>query len=268
MQPSEKFQSRFVDVNGVRIHYREWGDDGSPDLLLVHGWGTAGVVWIDIADAISDSYHIVVPDNRGNGESGRPSSGYLIQDYAEDVHQLIGSLGLRRPFYVGHSWGANIGTYLASRYPDDISKALLEDPVYWKMVDAFVTLLPRFLDRNARPEEEVRREATVNGLSPEQVEREVYLHRRFPREALTYVITQNRDWALSCEEHLKSIAVPTLILVADAAAGGYISTEEMDHHRRIASASVEFRLWTDVGHMMHAADPDRFVKELREFLDD
>ena len=113
-----------------------------------------------------------------------------------------------------------------------------------------------------------REEAALGGLSPEQVEREVYLHRRFPAEALNRVITENRDWALACEQHLKSVAVPTLILVADAAAGGYISRQELDHHREIASPSVEFRLWADVGHMMHATDPDRFVRELREFFDD
>ena len=259
-------RSGLAQVNGIGIHYREWGEPGLPDMLLVHGWSTASVVWIDVAEALQDSYHIVAPDNRGMGESERPATGYLLRDYALDVHHLIEELGLERPFYVGHSWGANIGAYVAAEHPRDISKAVLEDPVCWRMIDAFATLVPGFVARSGRSEGEVRAEAEQRGLSQQQIDRELYLHRKFPSEALTQVAYENRGWALECEDFLRRIAVPTLMLVADQRAGGYILPEEMAHYRDIAPPEVELRLWEGVGHMMHAAQPERFVDEVRAYL--
>ena len=259
--------SKNVDINGYRMHYREWGDPGSPDLVLVHGWSTSSVVWHEVAEAVRDDYHVVAPDMRGNGESGMPKDGYLIADFAADVHELIVALGLELPFYAGNSWGANIGTYVAAEYPTDIGKAVLEDPVYWKMVDAFVTVVPGVIERRSLPDESIRDEALNRGLTDEQADREVDLAKHFTPEVLEQVSRENRSWALECDDYLARVAVPTLTLVADSDAGGYITPEELDHHRASASEMVEFRRWAGVGHMMHTAQPERFVRTIREFFE-
>ena len=257
---------KYVEVNGVRLHYQEWGAATSPDMLLVHGWSTAAPLWHDVAEELARDYHVVAPDNRGNGESEVPTDGYRLSDFAEDVVGLVGELELRRPVFVGNSWGANIGTYIAAERPEVISAAFLEDPVYWKMVDAFVTIVPRIIARRDQPPSEIRAEALARGLSPAQAERDVYLFRHFSPDALTKVATDNRDWAVECDRFLGRIGVPTLILVADSEAGGYIAPVELAHHRSAASRHVRFRVWKGVGHMMHGAQPARFVSELREFL--
>ena len=257
---------KHVRANGVRLHYQEWGETASPDMVLVHGWSTAAPLWYDVAEDLARNYHVVAPDNRGNGESEVPTDGYRLSDFAEDIVQLAGELGLCKPVFVGNSWGANIGTYIAAEHPDVISAAFLEDPVYWKMVDAFVTVVPRIIARREQPPSEIRAEAMARGLSPAQTEREVYLFRHFSPDALTKVATENRDWAQECDQFLGGIGVPTLILVADSEAGGYITPPELAHHRSAASRHVRFRVWQGVGHMMHGAHPDRFVSELREFL--
>ena len=256
----------FVRVNGVRLHYREWGRSDAPHLLLVHGWSSSSPAWHDVAEALSDSYHIVAPDNRGNGESDVPETGYTLRHYADDVAELVRVLGLERPFFAGNSWGANIGTYLAADRPELLSAVVLVDPVYWKMVDAFVTVIPRILLHSRIPEADVRSEALARGLSPEQADREVYVSSHFSPEALGQVATVNRSWALECDDYLARISIPTLTLVADSEAGGYISAEELAHHRNRASADVVFRRWEGVGHMMHGEQPDRFVRELRRFF--
>ena len=257
----------YVKVNGLRLHYREWGDPDAPDLLLVHGWATASILWIDVAEALSDRFHIVAPDNRGNGESHAPDEGYELAQYASDIIGIIRELDLRRPHFVGNSWGANIGTYIAAQRPDAISRAVLEDPVYWKMVDAFATVVPGLLARRDRPEGGLRAEALARGLSGEQADRDVYLATHVAPHALTQVSIVNRNWALECDDYLSRIGVRTLVLVADENAGGYVSDAELEHHRRTASSEVEFRQWHGVGHLMHAEQPERFVREVRDFLD-
>ena len=263
---NDSSNSGYVQANGIRFHYREWGHPGLPDLLLAHGWSTAIVVWTDVAELLQDSYHVIAPDNRGAGESDRPDSGYSINNYAEDYHHIIGALGLHKPYFVGHSWGGSIGTYLAAVYRNELSGVVLEDPLYWKILDGFTTLIPGFIRSSQRSESEVLEEARNKGLSDSHVEQALYLHRRFPTNALNRVATQNRSWALDCEAFISKIGVPTLVIVADIESGGYMSGEEMEHHRRIATPQVEFRLWKGVGHAMHGTDPDRFVREVRAFL--
>ena len=140
---------------------------------------------------------------------------YRLRDFTEDVRQLIKNLELRKPAYVGHSWGGNIGTVLASDAPDLISRAFLEDPVFWRMLHAFMTALPGALARRNKPEAEIRAEARQKGLSQSDEDMEVYRNHHFSADALTRLLTDNRDWAFAFEDHLKRIAVPTMLLVAD-----------------------------------------------------
>ena len=138
---SSTMEHGYTEVQGLRMHYREWGDPAHPDLLLVHGWTGHGGTWETVVPAFEDRYHIIAPDNRGHGETDKPQTGYHLRDFVTDLAELIDNLGLDRPAYVGHSWGGNIGTMMAATHPEAISRAFLEDPVYWKMVNAFVTSL-------------------------------------------------------------------------------------------------------------------------------
>lgn len=266
---AEDPRSNFTEVQDIRLHYREWGDPASPDLLLVHGWTNYSLGWAGVAEYFASHYHIVAPDLRGHGESGKPQTGYRLRDFVEDVHELISNLKLERPAYVGHSWGGNIGTILASDHPEDISRAFLEDPVYWRMQHAFVTALPSALARLKQPEADIRSEARDRGLSPEQADWEVYRNHHFSPTAVERLLTDNRDWALASEERLKRIQVPTLILVGDATVSpqpGAILAQELGYLRSIASPQVTFEFWEGVGHMMRSAQPDTYNERLSQWL--
>src|SRR6201988_355477 len=123
MASGEKPQSRFTEVQGIKLHYLEWGETGKPDLLLVHGWPSFASSWSTVAEYFCDRFHIIAPDLRGHGESDKPRTGYRLRDFTEDICGLIENLGLKKPAYVGPSWGGSIGTMLASDRPELISRA-------------------------------------------------------------------------------------------------------------------------------------------------
>ncbi len=268
MAGGNKPESKFTEVQGIKLHYLEWGEIGKPDLLLVHGWTNFSYSWSTVAEYFQNRFHIIAPDLRGHGDSDKPQTGYRLRDFTEDIRRLIKNLGLRRPAYAGHSWGGNIGTILASDSSDLISRAFLEDPVYWRMLHAFMTALPGALARLTRPEAEIRAEASQKGLSQADQDMEVYRNRHFSADALTGLLTDNRDWAFTFEDHLKRIAVPTMLLVADnkAAQPGAIMREEMTYLQRIASPQVKFDFWEGVGHGMKAAKPAEYNKALESWL--
>ena len=259
-------QRKFTEVQGIKLHYLEWGERGKPDLLLVHGWTNFSGSWTAVADHFQDRYRIIAPDLRGHGESDKPQTGYRLRDFAEDIRQLIQNLGLERPAYVGHSWGGNIGTILAADSPQSISRTFLEDPVYWRMIHAFVTALPNALARRNKPEAEIRAEAKQNNLSKDGEDMEVYRHHHFAAHALTRLLSDNRDWAFGFEDYFKRIAVPTTILVGDHKAGGAIMREEMGYLQRIAPRQVKLEFWENTGHGMKAAKPAEYNKALDEWL--
>ena len=259
-------QRKFTAVQGIKLHYLEWGERGKPELLLVHGWSNFSASWSAVAQHFQDRYRIIAPDLRGHGESDKPMTGYRLRDFAEDICQLIQNLELQKPAYVGHSWGGNIGTILAADSPVLISRAFLEDPVYWRMIHAFVTALPNALARRNKPEAEIRAEAKQKGLSQADEDMEVYRNHHFAAHALTRLLSDNRDWAFSFEDHFKRIAVPTTILVADYKAGGAIMREEMGYLERIAPPMVKFEFWENTGHGMKAVKPAEYIQALEAWL--
>lgn len=256
----------FVKVNGINMAYLEWGQPGAPDVLLAHGWSGSAQNFSWLAEQLQDKYHIIAPDHRGHGDSDKPVTGYRLRDFAEDIHQLIGALGLQRPLYAGNSWGGCIGTILGADYSQDISKALLGDPVYWKMLNAFVTNLPMILARRRRSDDELRAEMRQMGRSDEEIAAELVRLRRFSEDAVTRLLTDNRDFAFACEEYLGRIQVPTMIIAGDPAAGGYILNEEADYVERIASPMVRVVRWKGVGHGVLSARPEQYLQELRAFF--
>ena len=174
---STQTEGSFKTSDGVNLHYIEAGS-GKP-LVLIPGWSQTAAQFKHQIEGLSDKYRVIAIDMRGHGESDKPQTGYRLRDFTEDVRQLIKNLELRKPAYVGHSWGGNIGTVLASDAPDLISRAFLEDPVFWRMLHAFMTALPGALARRNKPEAEIRAEARQKGLSQSDEDMEVYRNHHF-----------------------------------------------------------------------------------------
>ena len=124
-----------VLANGINIHYYRSTPPGGakpakPTLVLIHGLTDNGMCWVRVADALRDSYDIVLPDTRGHGKSEKPQAGYDVEERAADVASLIDALGLDRPVLFGHSLGGQVATATAALYPEKVRALVLEDPAW------------------------------------------------------------------------------------------------------------------------------------------
>ena len=119
-----------AEVNGMTMSYTSTGAGSKPPMVLIHGFSDNGLCWGPVAEALEDSYDIVMPDMRGHGESSRAQENDSI-DMAGDVAALIRKLNLRSPVICGHSMGAMITFELATRFPDIGRAYVLEDPPWW-----------------------------------------------------------------------------------------------------------------------------------------
>ena len=122
-------QDLFVRVNGVRLHYLDWGGEG--DLMLFLPGLTATAHMFDhIAPAFADSYHAMGLTRRGHGASESPETGYDLDTLVGDVIGFIDQVGADRVVLVGQSFAGMEVPLVAARMPARIAAVIFLDAVY------------------------------------------------------------------------------------------------------------------------------------------
>ena len=129
MTISETIQSteridRTVDVRGIATHLIEAGDPTAPPLLYLHG-ALNGNLWLDYHKALAEQFHVFAPDTPGFGLTERPNWMRDISDYVLFFRDLLDTLGLEKPFVVGHSIGGWMAVELAVWYPERVGKLVM-----------------------------------------------------------------------------------------------------------------------------------------------
>ena len=112
----ERFESLRIETPDVELHLRRGGD--GPPLLLLHGYPQTHAMWNRVAPALAERFHLVMPDLRGYGDSGKPSPGEDCEAYskramAADCVALMARLGFDRFHVAGHDRGARVTHRLA-----------------------------------------------------------------------------------------------------------------------------------------------------------
>jgi pimeloyl-ACP methyl ester carboxylesterase len=135
-------QGKFIDVEGVRLHYLEHGA-GEP-LLLLHGNGTM-IREMEISgliDLAADRYRVITFDRPGYGHSARPRGRlWTPRAQARLLHEALRRLGVERPIVVGHSWGTQVALAYALEFPSQVQSLVLLSGYYFPTLRFDVPLL-------------------------------------------------------------------------------------------------------------------------------
>ena len=119
---------RTLDIDGLRLHYLDWGNPGAPPIVCVHGYTSSAQAFNALARRLRDRHHVVAPDVRGHGESGwSPSGAYQYEDQVGDLAALVDKLGLARFTLVGTSMGGIIAMAYAGAHPDRLVRLVIND---------------------------------------------------------------------------------------------------------------------------------------------
>jgi pimeloyl-ACP methyl ester carboxylesterase len=114
------FETREIETNGVTIHVRVGGQ--GPAVVLLHGFGTTGDMWIPLAAELVRDHTVIVPDLRGLGLSSKPSGGHDKKTQSRDVTGVMDALGISRADFVTHDIGNMVGYAFAVGYPDRVTR--------------------------------------------------------------------------------------------------------------------------------------------------
>jgi pimeloyl-ACP methyl ester carboxylesterase len=122
--PSD-FSGRQMPVNGGTQYVRVGGS--GPAVVLLHGFGDTGDMWVPLAEILAKDHTVIVPDLRGMGLSSHPEDGYQKVAQARDLAGILDQLGVRQAALVTHDIGIMVGYAFAAQYPERTTKWVAMD---------------------------------------------------------------------------------------------------------------------------------------------
>lgn len=119
-----------VDIDGVKIFYREAGPKNAPAILLLHGFPTSSHMFRELIPKLSDRYRVIAPDYPGYGQSDQPAMDrytYSFDNLAATIDKFTTKVGLNRYAMYVQDYGAPIGYRLAAAHPERISAIVVQN---------------------------------------------------------------------------------------------------------------------------------------------
>ena len=272
-------QSRFANVNSVRLHYLVAGK-GDP-VVLLHGYAETSHMWRPLMAELANNHTAIAPDLRGAGQSSTPADGYTKAAMARDIHALVRKLGCERIRIVGHDIGLMVAYAYAAQYPSEVDRIALMDAFLpgvgnwrdvWLMRDLwhfhFYGKTPLAL---VHGRERIYFEHFWNDFAADSAhsvperDRRIYAKayarpggmragfeyfRAFEKDA--------KDFALFAQTPL---SMPMLVLTGEKASGDFLIQQG-----RLVATNVEGVVVRKSGHWLMEEAPDQVIPKLVEFL--
>ncbi|MBI3954094.1 MAG: alpha/beta hydrolase [Chloroflexi bacterium] len=265
-------QDRYVGVNGLRLHYLDWGNADAPPMLLLHGYTGHAHTWDFFATALRGRYHILALDQRGHGDSAWAQDGYTHERFVDDVVGFVAALGLDRFILIGLSMGGlNAMGYMA-RDTSKVDRLVIVDigPEIMaagagRIRAGQVAPPPEF----ASQEEAFQYLRSLGGFRNEKALRHRAHHavRRQPDGRWRWKLDPAlRQWTPAVPDLWPALArVPCPTLIVRGAESDILAPEVAE---RMAGTIPHATLVTvpDSGHPVPADQPAAFERAVRQFL--
>jgi pimeloyl-ACP methyl ester carboxylesterase len=121
-------EDKFVQANGMRLHYLDWGNDDKPKMLLLHGGAQSAHSWDFFALALRDHFHIVALDQRGHGDSDWSEAGeYDTAFHVADVQAFTDAIGFDHFVLIGLSMGGRNAYTFTAACPAKVQRLVIVD---------------------------------------------------------------------------------------------------------------------------------------------
>jgi pimeloyl-ACP methyl ester carboxylesterase len=253
----------------VSLPYVEQGDHSGEPVILLHGFLDSWRSFARMLPHLPESIHAFSLTQRGHGDASRPTAGYSIVDFADDLGAFMDGLNLATAVIVGHSMGSAVGLRFAIDRPERTAGLVLigassnigSTPAARKFWDSTLSKL-------TDPVEPALVRQMTEGL----------LAQRVPQEFLDAAVRESLKvpafvWREAFESRwrrvgdfsgeLSQIKAPTLIVWGDRDSR-YPQSEQEALVRAITDARLV--VYSGAGHMLHWEEPERFSADLVTFI--
>jgi len=283
-------ESHFLDIRGLKVHCRCWGDPSERKLFLLHGWMDVSASFQFLVDSFRHSWYVIAPDWRGYGLSDwSGSDSYWFPDYFADLDHILAHFQPGEPaLLVGHSMGGNVASMYAGIRPERIARLVnLEG---FGLIDTRSEDAPR---RYARWLSEIeagmrfRDYASFEDLAARlrsnnrrlTAERALFLARHWggvapggrvvlrsdPAHKRVNPVLYRLDETKAC---WRNVRAPVLWVEGDDSQSASMLriSEEDRRARKACFGNFVERVMPDSGHMLHHDQPERLAAVIEDFL--
>lgn len=266
-------ESKFVVVDGTRVHYRDEGN-GEP-LILLHGIFASLHTWDGWAERLKTKYRVIRLDLPPFGLTGPPSFAFKKEEYLKFINGFTDALGIKKYHLAGNSLGGYFAWNIALSYPDKVDRLILVDAAAYPQEPPFpikaftmplfgnvpTRITPRFIVgynvRSTYGEPDLVKDETIERYH------ELTL-REGNRDAIKDLFEYVQEMKNNMPLEISEIRQPTLIMW-----GGrdvWIPTEEMVRNWRRDLPSAEFIIYEKAGHIPMEEMPDETARDADSFL--
>ena len=248
------------EVDGWTLHAKRWSFQGSP-LVFFAGGGEDMGAWKDIIPAFTSAYSVYTVDVDRNDRSIVPGEERMGQDRATRIAPFIEQECEKPVVLVGHSAGAMISLEIAAAHPEWVRAVVLEDP------PGDITVLFPWLRQQIKikvlPVEEQVQHFMDGGRTEEQAKKAAANLEKFDHVALQRLIDGKVE--VDLRKLLPRLEAEALFVLGNPKKGSLTQEEYRTAIRQLLPDATVSE-WSEPGHHPHSSDPERFVREVKEFL--
>ena len=220
-----------MHLNGVDLRFDTYGPDAAAVVVLLHALGESAHDWQRVAEALAETFRVIVPDARGHGGSGTAEA-YSFELMRDDTLALLDHLDVRRTAIIGHSMGGTVAYLVAETRPAMVCCLAIED-----------TPVPRGADLPEPPAE-----------APDDV--------AFDWSLVGPIMRQLNQPDPAWWDDLRVISASVLVI-----GGGPDSTLDQAQLRDVCAAIPGARFVSiGGGHYVHATKPAEYIALVASFL--
>ncbi|MES3025875.1 MAG: alpha/beta hydrolase [Pseudomonadota bacterium] len=272
-------RGKFIEVDGVRLHYLEYGE--GPALVLLHGNGVLANDFelSGLVERAEQQYRVIVFDRPGYGYSDRPRSTiWTPTAQANLLHKALAQIGVEAPIVLGHSWGTMVAVAMALAHPSSVRGLVLLSGYYFPTLRLDVPLL-------AQPAIPIIGDLMRYTLSPllgrlmwptmiKTMFGPLSVPERFRRLPVWMLLRPSQLRASAAEaammvpaammlkKHYPELAVPMKIIAGEQDRVVDAGHQSGRLHEQVAHSDLHLEPGT--GHMVHYATPDDILAAIDE----
>jgi pimeloyl-ACP methyl ester carboxylesterase len=265
---------QIIDVDGLKVYYKETGPQGAPALLLLHGFGSSLQAWDDWSLKLEQKYRLIRLDLPGFGLTGAsPANDYSEEKDLAILTHFVDKLGLEKFSVVGHSMGGKMAWSLAASQPERVQALVLMAPDGFPETKDIGTkpyevpaimglikfVLPKYLVRKsiepAFSDADALNDALVNRY---------FDMLRAPGVRGAILERSNQTIYTDPVPRLKAIKAPTLLIWGEK--DQMIPSTNAQSYANVLSNSTTV-LIPKLGHLLQEEQPEKGLAAVMQFLD-
>ncbi len=287
------YEGSYLEVDGGRMHYLDEGlskDTEQPVMLAVHGNPTWSFYWRRLVEEFgkcensenASEYRVVVPDHIGCGLSDKPQNwDYRLEQHIDNLCALVENLDLHNIVLVVHDWGGAIGSGMAGRMPERISKVVVTNTAAFRSKEIPLSIascrIPVFGSLAVRGFNAFAGVATwrasAKGLSSDVKAGLVYPYNSWANRIATLKFVEDiplkpshpsYDALVEVENGLSRLIEKPFLICWGEQDFCFTPNFRKEWEQRFPDAEVH--AWDDVGHYVIEDVPDRLVETMKEWL--